>query len=149
MWVHKQKEGRALFIEELDELRDFAEEYATTLEDISAAYARVYDGEQPMISHSNLQDELGLSGPDTWAAASVLVGFGELHRAKDDQWWWVYASGYLAELCRERELSLKRYIEMRPILKEFQDEVVNWYQIRNMHGNLQPKTMRQIKLEYC
>lgn len=139
----------ALFAEGIEEIGAIADEHDATIEDVAGVYELVRNGDQPMIAHGDLADALGLSGPETWAAASVLVEYGELHRAKDGQWWWVHASGYLAELCRERELSLKRYIEMRETLQDCQDAMINWYETRQMHGNLQRRTMGEIKLDFC
>ena len=138
-----------LFAGQLDAITALAEAAGVEIGDVAKCYFELVDAADSMLSHSELQDRLGLSAPRCWDVASVLVEFGEISRAKDGQWWWVYCSDYLAERCRERELSLKRYIEMRPVLSEFQDDVVRWYQIRHMHGNLQPETMGEIKLRYC
>jgi len=137
-----------LFGEELEELNEIANEHGVTLQEVSEAYFVIAAGEQPMVSHSSLQDELGLAGPDAWNTASVLVDFGEVYRSKEGSWWWIIASEFLAEKCQQRSISLKKYIEMEPDLRPFQDACVAWYQRRHMHGNLQERTMREIKADH-
>lgn len=137
-----------LFGTELSELRELAADHDVTLEDVSDAYFSIVRGEEPMVSHGQLQDELGVDGPDAWNTASVLVEFGEVHRSKEDRWWWIVASDLLARKCQQRSISLKKYIEMEPDLRAFQDDVVEWYERRHMHGNLQERTMREIKVEH-
>lgn len=138
----------ALFAAELDELRDHADERDVTLEEVAEAYFVIVNGQEPMVTHSGLQDQLGMDGPDAWNIASVLVDFGEVHRSKGSDWWWIVASDFLAEKCDQRSISLKTYIEMEPDLQPFQTAVTRWYQTRHMHGNLQTRTMREIKVEH-
>lgn len=138
----------ALFTTELDELRDYAEERGVDLEAVAEAYFVIVNGEEPMVTHTELQEQMGRDGPDAWNIASVLVDFGEVHRSKGEDWWWVVASDLLAEKCDQRSISLKKYIEMDDVLREFQNDVARWYEVRQMHGNLQTRTMREIKVEY-
>jgi hypothetical protein len=144
--VFRRFEG--LFAAELDELRDHATSRGVALEAVAEAYFEIVTGERPMVTHSELQARLGRAGPDAWNIASVLVDFGEVHRSKGKEWWWIVASSLLAEKCGQRSISLKTYIEMQPDLQPFQQAVTRWYQTRQMHGNLQTRTMREIKVEY-
>ncbi|UTF55969.1 hypothetical protein [Natronosalvus rutilus] len=139
----------ALFSEELEELQEIATERDVTLEEVSEAYFVIVNGDPPMVTHSRLQEELGKAGPETWNTASVLVDFGEVHRSKGNDWWWIVASEFLAGLCEKRSISLKKYLEMEGDLRVFQDDARQWYERRHMHGNLQERTMREIKLEHC
>lgn len=139
---------QALFSEELDELRDHATDRGVGLEEVAEAYFVIVSGEQPMVTHSELQDKLGRDGPDAWNIGSVLVDFGEVHRSKGSDWWWIVASSLLAEMCDRRSISLKTYIEMQSDLEPFQNAVVRWYQTRQMHGNLQTRTMKEIKVTH-
>jgi len=138
----------ALFSAELDELREHANDRGVKLEAVAEAYFVIVNGDRPMVTHSDLQDHLGRAGPAAWNIASVLVDFGEVHRSKGSDWWWIVASTLLAEKCNQRSISLKTYIEMQPDLQPFQQAVTRWYQTRQMHGNLQTRTMREIKVEY-
>jgi len=138
----------ALFAAELDELREHANDRGVELKSVAEAYFVIVNGDRSMITHSDLQDQLGRAGPDAWNIASVLVDFGEVHRSKGSHWWWIVASAFLAEMCDQRSISLKKYIEMQPDLQPFQQAVTQWYQTRQMHGNLQSRTMREIKIEY-
>lgn len=138
----------ALFATELDELHERAADRGVSIEAVAEAYFVIVNGERPMVTHSTLQDELGREGPDVWNIASVLVDFGEVHRSKGSDWWWIVAPSFLAERCDQRSISLKTYIEMRPDLEPFQNAVVRWYQTRQMHGNLQNRTMKELKLEH-
>jgi len=138
----------ALFSAELDELREYARARDVTLKGVAKAYFVIINGEQPMVTHTDLQDKLGRDGPDAWNIASVLVDFGEVHRSRESDWWWIVASALLAERCDQRSISLKTYIEMQPDLQPFQQAVTRWYQTRQMHGNLQTRTMREIKVEH-
>ena len=137
-----------LFGDELEELRGIANDRDVTLREVAEAYFVIVRGETPMVSHDNLQNQLGVDGPDAWNTASVLVEFGEVHRSKEASWWWIVASEMLAERCQQRSISLKKYIEMEPDLRPFQDEVTGWYQRRQIHGNLQDRTMREIKVDH-
>jgi hypothetical protein len=138
----------ALFAAELDELRDHARNRGVTLEEVAEAYFVIVSGEDPMVKHTELRDELNREWRDAWEIASVLVDFGEAHLSKKDGWWWVIASQFLAEKCDQRSIGLKQYMEMRPDLVPFQNEVIQWYQTRQMNGNLQRRTMREIKVSH-
>lgn len=140
---------QALFADELAELRALADERDVALEAVSDAYFAIVSGGEPMITHGDLQDALGRDGPEAWNIASVLVEFGEVHRSKGEHWWWIVASQYLAEQCERRSISLQQYYAMEDDLRVFQDDVVEWYQRRQMNGNLQERTMREIKREHC
>lgn len=131
----------------MDELRLIADDRDVTLEAVSEAYFVIVTGE-PMVTHASLQESLDLEGLDAWNIASVLVDFGEVYRSKEDEWWWIVASEFLAEKCQQRSISLRKYIEMEPDLRIFQDACVKWYQRRHMHGNLQERTMREIKVDH-
>ena len=144
----KFRRFEALFAAELDELRDHATDRGVALEAVAEAYFVIVNGDRPMVTHSDLQDQLRRAGPDAWNIASVLVDFGEVHRSKGSDWWWIVASTLLAEKCDQRSISLKTYIEMQPDLQPFQQAVTRWYQTRQMHGNLQTRTMREIKVEH-
>ena len=139
----------ALFSEELAELRGIASNREVSLEEVSEAYFVINGADPPMVTHSRLQEAIGKSGPDTWNTASVLVDFGEVHRSKGDDWWWIVASEFLAGLCEKRSISLKKYLDMERDLRQFQDEAAGWYERRHMHGNLNERTMREIKLDHC
>lgn len=138
----------ALFSGELDELNELAAKRGVSLEGVSEAYFEIVGGPRPMVTHTDLQDAIGLAGPDTWNTASVLVDFGEVYRSKGEDWWWIVASEFLAERCEKRSISLQKYIDMEPDLRPFQDACVGWYQRRQMHGNLQERTMREIKVTH-
>ena len=138
----------ALFAAELDELAGYADERDVDLEDVAEAYFVIVNGETPMARHEALQNELGRDWRDAWEIASVLVDFGEVHLSKQNGWWWVVASQFLADRCDKRSIGLKQYIEMQPDLAPFQNDVTRWYQVRHMHGNLQTRTMREIKVEH-
>jgi len=142
------RQFEVLFGDELEELRLIADDHDVTLREVAESYFVIVRGENPMVSHDRLQDELGVDGPDAWNTASVLVDFGEVYRSKEDRWWWIVASEMLAEKCQQRSISLKKYVEMEPDLRPFQDEVSKWYQRRHMHGNLQDRTMREIKVDH-
>lgn len=136
----------ALFAVELDELRRVADARDVSLEAVAEVYFAIVDGDGTMIKHSDLQEQVDHS--DVWNTASVLVDFGEVYRSKHEHWWWIVASEFLADRCEQRAISLKKYMEMQPILRSFQDRVIRWYQTRHMHGNLQTETMREIKIQY-
>ena len=138
----------ALFAAELDELQEHARDRGVGLEDVSEAYFVIVSGEDPMVKHTELRDELNREWRDAWEIASVLVDFGEAHLSKKDGWWWVIASQFLAEKCDQRSIGLKQYMEMRPDLVPFQNDVIQWYQTRQMNGNLQRRTMREIKVTH-
>lgn len=139
----------ALFSGELEDLREIADGRDVTLEEVSEAYFVIVNESPPMVTHNRLQEAIGKTGPDTWNTASVLVDFGEVHRSRGDDWWWIVASEFLADLCEKRSISLKQYLEMEEDLRLFQDEAARWYERRHMHGNLQQRTMREIKLDHC
>jgi len=138
----------ALFAAELDELQNHARCRGVSLEDVSRAYFVIVSGENPMAKHTELRDELNRDWRDAWEIASVLVDFGEAHLSKKDGWWWVIASEFIAEKCDKRSIGLKQYMEMRPDLVPFQNDVIQWYQTRQMNGNLQRRTMREIKVTH-
>jgi len=138
----------ALFAAELDELRNHARCRGVSLEEVAEAYFVIVSGEDPMVKHTELRDELNREWRDAWEIASVLVDFGEAHLSKKDGWWWVIASDFLAEKCDKRSIGLKQYMEMRPDLVPFQNDVIQWYQTRQMNGNLQRRTMREIKVTH-
>lgn len=138
----------ALFAAELDELRECADERGVDLEAVADAYFLIAGGARPMAQHTALCEHLNRGWRESWEIASVLVDFGESHLSKQDGWWWVIASEFIAEKCSQRRIGLKQYIEMRPDLIPFQNDVIQWYQTRQMNGNLQRRTMREIKVSH-
>lgn len=138
----------ALFAGELDELHEHADARGVSLEVAAEAYFVIVSGESSMVKHTALRDELNRDWRDAWEIASVLVDFGEAHLSKKDGWWWVIASEFIAGKCDQRSIGLKQYMEMRPDLVPFQDDVIQWYQTRQMNGNLQRRTMRDIKVTH-
>lgn len=138
----------ALFAAELDELRAAAREREVSLEAVSEAYFVIVNGDQPMVAATDLRDALGRGWQEAWEIAMVLVDIGEVHLSRETDWWWVLASDFLAELCEKRSIGLKKYMEMRADLASFQDDVVRWYETRQMNGNLQSRTMREIKVDH-
>jgi len=138
----------ALFAAELDELQEHADDRGVSLDTVSRAYFVIVSGADSMVKHTELRDELNRDWRDAWEIASVLVDFGEAHLSKKDGWWWVIASEFIAKKCDKRSIGLKQYMEMRPDLVSFQDDVIQWYQTRQMNGNLQRRTMKEIKVTH-
>jgi len=138
----------ALFAGQLDNLRGHADERGVSLEEVATAYFRLTEEDPPMVAHEDLCDELELGWWEAWEVGKVLTDFGEVHLSWEEGWWWVIASQVLAEACDQRNIGLKQYLDMREDLQEFQSDIARWYEIRNMRGNLQSRTMREIKVEH-
>lgn len=85
---------------------------------------------------------------------TVLVAVEDFHKTFQfsadgyEGWYVVYASDIEAKLCRKRHISLLTFLtELRPLLKEFHDEAMKYYNKRLLM--LRPdRTMTEMKADY-
>jgi len=139
----------ALYDECLDEVSEYADERGVTLSQVADAHSAIIDGDQRLTRHDDMIEHTGMDYHASRQSAAVLSDIGGVHEAYDDDWnlWWVRCSERIADMCEDRRISLYRYYEMEPELRDFQDQVIMWYTRRNRRQQ-QPWTLTSLKEKY-
>lgn len=133
---------------ELGALAEAVEDRNTTHADVAKAY-RFLASNGIVTSHEALKGHFGGDYFRAHQAAIVIADMGDVHQCYDGGWnlWWARVDERIRKFCEDRRISLYRYCEMEPDLRDFQREVVGWFVRRNRRQQ-QGKQLRSIKREY-